>query len=272
MIKVCFPPGCYGTYVTRCVYNYTDLRNTPFVKFNFGNYGDSHGHRINNTAYSVIQEGHFDTLCLAEHDQVVVILPCADHQLDYYNNQFFKESQGHLIDYVLTQMSITEAENKLKTHWEHTGLFDDSVPRWILREWCSFWIDNVLKELYNTIPYTTLQSVYQLSTQDIFENFEESLKQIVQALGLTITVDQEIINTQHQEFLSLQKFHNSQVRCNQYVHDLLAGINSDMPLDSIFSEAYVQHLLRQQNLEIQCNELNTFPTSTQELKTILYNP
>jgi hypothetical protein len=272
MIKVCFPPGCYGTYVARCVYNYTNLRNVPFVKFDFGNYGDSHEHRINDHAYSTIQEGHYDTLCQPKHDQVVVILPSADHQLDYYNNQFFKQKHGHLIDYILTQMSVTEAEHKLKTCWGYTGPFDDSVPHWILREWCSFWIDNVLKESYNTIPYITLQSVHQLSTQDIFENFEESLKQIAQVLELTITVDQDIINTQHQEFLSLQKFHNSQIRCHQYVHDLLEGINCNITLDSIFNEAYVQHLLRQQNLEIQCSELNTFPTSTQNLKTILYNP
>lgn len=272
MIKVCFPPGCYGTYVTQCVYNYTNLRTSPLVKFKFGNHGDSHGHRINNNAYSVIQSGHADTLCQTEHDRMVAILPCANYQLDYYNNQFFKENQGHIIDYILTQMSVTEAEQKLKTHWGYTGPFDNNVPHWILREWCSFWIDNVLKESYNTTTYMALKSVYQLSTQDIFENFEESLKQIAQVLGLTITVDQDIINDQHREFLSLQKFHNSQINCRRYVHNLLAGINYNMPLNSIFDEAYVQHLLRQQNLEIQCDGLNTFPTSTQDLKTILYTP
>jgi hypothetical protein len=271
MIKVCFPPGCYGTYVTQCVYNYTNLRNSPFVKFKFGSHGDSHGHRINDNAYSVIQSGHVDTLCRTEHDRVVVILPSIDHQLDYYNNQFFKQEHGHLIDYILTQMSVTEAEHKLKTCWGYIEPFDDKVPHWILREWCSFWIDNVLKESYNTIPYITLQSVHQLSTQDIFENFEESLKQIAQVLELTITVDQDIINTQHQEFLSLQKFHDSQIKCCQYVHDLLEGISCNMFLNSIFDQAYVQHLLRQQNLEIQCDGLNTFPTSTQDLRTLLYN-
>jgi hypothetical protein len=271
MIKVCFPPGCYGTYIAQCIYNYTNLKTGPFAKFKFGSHGNSHEHWLNDSAYSVIQSGHANNLCLTEHDRVMVILPCADHQLDYYNNQFFKNHE-HLVEYILTQMSVTEAEQKLKTHWGHTGQFNNSVPHWILREWCSFWIDDVLKESYNTVPYTTLQSVHQLSTQDIFENFEESIKQIVQILGLTITVDWDIINAQHQEFLSLQKFHNSQIRCHQSVHNLLAGINCDMTLDSIFDEAYVQHLLRQQNLEIQCDGLNNFPTSAQDLKTILYNP
>jgi hypothetical protein len=219
----------------------------------------------------MLQERHYETLRLMDQDQLVVILPLSEHELDYYNNQFFKQSHGHLRDYILSQITLDEAEFKLKDHWEYAGPFDNSVPQWILREWCSFWIDDVLKQSYNTIPYMTLQSLHQLSTQDIFENFQESLTQIVQVLELTITVDQEQINNQHREFVSLQKFHNSQIRCHQYVRDLLAGINCNMILHGIFDEAYIQYLLRQQDLEIQCDGLNTFPTSTQLLRTVLYN-
>ena len=270
MINIIFPPGCYGTYITRCLYNYTNLRNVLFTEFEFDSAGSSHYHRENSHARSVIQAKHVDTF---DHDptiQLVVVVPCVEHSLDYYNNQFFKNCHGQLIQYITAQMTTAEIKHKLSHQWNYHGEFDESVPHWIMREWCSYWIADVLDLSYNTTTYHMLDSIVKISTKDIFENYIETLTKIVSALELTFTVDQEVINTQHNKFLAVQQFHNSQHKCYQYVQDLLAGVDTNIVVNSIFDEAYIQHLLRQHHIEIQCDGLNTFPDNTHHLRTIIY--
>jgi hypothetical protein len=270
MIRVCFPPGCYGTYVTRCIYNYTNLRVEPFTEFTFGNNGDSHQHRYNSNAKPQIYQGHLGQHPWNDNDVIVTVLPCESHRLDYYNNQFFKHQHGHLINYISEILSESEALHKLATHWDYHGKFDETVPRWIMREWCSFWIDDVLKVSYIPQQYQEINSVAQLTTQAIFENYIELLIEIVAKLGLTFTVNLDIIQQQHERFLSVQKLHNSQLRCEQYVQDLLGGNNTEITVYSIFDEAYIQHLLRSNNLELRCDGLDLFPVTTQQLKNLTY--
>lgn len=240
------------------------------TSFSFLDNGSSHQHRNNLHAKTVIQEGHANTLLINEDDLVVTIFPCADRKLDYYNNQFFKQQHGQLVDYILSQLTHTDAENKLSTHWGYNGKFDANIPRWIMREWCSFWIADVLNASYNVTTYSKIKSVAQLSTQDIFENFSETLINVVKILRLDITVSTDIIHKQHAEFLSVQKFHNSQSRCHRYLQDLLNDIDTSMHIHSIFDEAYMQHLLRQHNLEIQCDGLDNFPSTTKQLNLLVY--
>ena len=270
MINVYFPPGCYGTYVTRCIYNYTNLREGPFVEFQFGSAGDSHQHRDNLAAKSSIKQGHIETLSCTDTDVIVTVLPCKSNRLDYYNNQFFKQQHGKLIEYILSSLSSVDAEHKLATQWNYHGKFDETVPRWIMREWCSFWINDVLEASYNATKYQALTSVVQLTTQDIFGNYIELLTEIVAKLELTFTVSLDIIHQQHKNFLLAQTFHNSQLRCEQYVQDLLDSTDTKIIVHSIFDEAYIQHLLRLNNLELRCDGLDLFPDTTQQLRNLTY--
>jgi hypothetical protein len=272
MIKVYFPRGCYGTYLAQCIYNYTNLRIEPISKIEFNNNGSSHHFwSKKEQLLSIIRYGHTDDPSLDIHaDHVVTILPCQEHRLDYYNNQFFKTEHEQLINYVLTQISKDEAVYKLNTHWEYTGEFDNNVPRWIMREWSSFWINDVLTQSYHLNEYSKIDSTIQLLTQDIFENWTESFAQLALTLDLALTVDADIIKKQHEQFLKLQKFHNIQLRCQQYVADLINGVDSNITLYSIFDEAYIQQLLRQHNIEIRCDGLDVFPSTTHQLRDLTY--
>lgn len=270
MIKVFFPQGCYGTYFSRCLYNYTNLRTLPVVEFNVDNNGSSHSHRLDVVAHTLIKEGHIDILQKEPGDKIVTVYPCPGHELDYYNNQFFKQEKGQFIFYVLGQFTKQEVESKLKDYWGYNDKFDETIPRWIMREWCSFWIADTLHESYNISKYLSLDPIAQINTQDIFNNFLESLTRVATKLELSITVNAEIINKQHKDFLLAQKFHNSQQRCDRYVQDLITDKNSDMLIYSMFDEAYIQHQLRKHNLELRCDGLDIFPTTTHELKLLTY--
>lgn len=269
MIKVLFPPGCYGHYITRSIYHYTNLRVGPFEEFKFDSSGSSHQFWDDLNAPTMIDQGHLE-LEYNDTDQLVVVLPCQDHTLDYCNNNFFKWKKNQIIEYISHLMLPQEAIIKLNQQWSYTGKFDDTIPKWIIREWTSFWINDMLNDWADPTKYKEVNSVVQFSTQDIFENWSNTLTKVVTKLGLTFSVDQDIIQKQHKKFLALQKLHNSQHRCHQYVNELLVGNDIKMTIHSIFDEAYIQHLLRQHGLEIQCNELNIFPTTTQQLKNLTY--
>jgi hypothetical protein len=245
------------------------LRVGPFIEFEFDSNGSSHQY-WDNIDESVIQLCHVGGLRYDAADQLVAIFPCASHRLDYFNNQFAKNAKNQLIEHILSYETQDMVDYKLKTHWNYTGAFDNTVPSWIIREWCSFWINNVLTKVYDDTEYQKLNLTARCSTQNIFENWIDTLTQIVSALNLNFTVSVDTIKQQHELFLTAQKFHNSQIKCQQYVDDMLNGINSDIIVNNIFDEAYVQYLLRQHNIEIRCNGLDIFPSTTQQLKTLTY--
>ncbi len=272
MIKVYFPQGCYGTYLAKCIYNYTDLRTEPFEKFTFDVSGSSHNFwSKKRQLYSKITYGHFDSPeCNVNAEHVVVVYANPNHLLDYYNNQFCKVQYADLINWIGLQLSAEEAQLKLSTKWHYHGGLDEHVPRWIMREWCSFWISDLLQTIYDPANYSSFNSTVNLDAQNIFDNFVNTFQNVVSKLKLSIMIDVDIIHSQHLEFLSLQKYHASQFRCHQYLNNLLADRDGEIVVNTIFDEAYLQHLLRQNHLEIQCDGLNQFPSTIQQLKAIIY--
>lgn len=269
MIKVLFPPGCYGTFLAKCIYNFSDLREHQFEDFIFQN-SSSHDHRLARHARSVINQGHLTNMVIDNDDEVITVLPSNNHALDYFNNQFHKQQNQHLTNYILAHTSEDEFKNKLKTQWGYEGSFD-FIPRWVIREWCSYWIQDVLDNSYNNAEeYKVVKSLYQLETQSLFIDFKSTLENVFSVLKLSFSVDTQSIERQHNRFVELQLFHNSEIKCNQLVNDLLTGVDSKILLQTVFEEAYIQHLLRSHNIEISCNDLNVFPTSTAQLKNITY--
>ena len=103
MIKICFPPGCYGHYLGRCVYNFTNLRTGEFNDFEFNTLGSSHELRVDTELRQQLRVGHFAyatdglqheaTLHVLPEDLAVTILPSPGHWVDYYNNQFVNKTK-----------------------------------------------------------------------------------------------------------------------------------------------------------------------------------
>jgi hypothetical protein len=268
MIKVCFPPGCYGTYFSRCLYNYTNLRVGNFIPFAFDDVGSSHLHRNDPNASKVIQRSHFSNELNTDNSRKLVILPLPSYCLDYYNNQFVKQAKKQLIYYIKTQLPADEIKTKLRSGWNYTQEFDDA-PTWILREFFSFWIADCFKDGYSLQDYTRIIADVVIDTQDIFLNFEQTFNKSCQALGLQINIEQEVITTTHQAFLSNQRYHGSQLNCQQWVYDAINGVvDTPTPCQTIFDESYVQYLLRDLGYELQCNGLNAFPKTSKTLHKI----
>jgi hypothetical protein len=270
MIKVCYPPGCYGNYVTRSIYNYTNLRIGKFKNFKFDERGSSHGQNVESE--SKIKYGHLDSnrILFEDNDSTITILPCIDHMLDYYNNQFDKYAKKALVECIVEQLSITEIKQKLQQGWSYSDNFDNQTPVWILREFFSFWIVDCLINGYSIDKYKNVNSKISITTQDIFLNFLPTLTSICNVLHLEINIDKELIIKNHTNFLNLQKYHNSQLKCQQWVTDIILGTTSSTPCQTIFDESYVQYLLRESGFELQCDGLNIFPITSTDMKKLIY--
>jgi hypothetical protein len=270
MIKVIFPPGGYGTYLARCIYTYTNLRQEEFVQLEFDTHGSSHAYRQIKESKKYIQCEHIDTFVPDVDSKIIVVLPNRDHSLDYYNNQFHKQEHGQLVSYLTSNFTSEEISNKLTQHWNFNKTLSENTPTWILREWCSFWLEDGWNYGYNRDRYGGLKSDIQIDTQDLVELFDTIFLNLITKLNLTLTVDPCIIKKTHVEFRCSQKFHNSQLKSKEWVNCIINNEPMVINCPTIFTEAYIQKLLRDKGYEIYCDNLNIFPTLSTDMKKLIY--
>jgi len=271
MIKICFPQGCYGSYLSRCLYNYTNLRETELDQFDFDDAGSSHNHRDSLKIDHKIKIDHLNHKISFTHlDTTVAILPCDGHRLDYFNNQFSKQSHSQIIKYLDLVLGKELIESKLRQGWNYNGPVDELIPVWILREFISLWITDCFDDAYSVENYQQVPHTISITTRDIFLDFLNTIFKICNAVGLTVEFQDSIMLQNHLKFLNAQKYHGSQSRCEQWCHNVIQGSSALNPCKTILDEAYVQYYLNQQGFKIQCDGLNVLPAISTKLTEIIY--
>jgi hypothetical protein len=148
----------------------------------------------------------------------------------------------------------------------------DQIPVWIQREFLSFylmpaWFDQV--EWYHLDRWQNPKCI-TLTMKDLLYNFESSLIKIQEFCNLTFTKDIKEMGVYHGQMLQLQKYLNQDQICHQIVQSVVDDYEftwSELPL---ISQSWIQWQLRNLNFEIQCHGLDIFPTSSVQLKKLLY--
>jgi hypothetical protein len=239
----------------------------PTVDFAFDNNGSSHSIRQDTDLKKKIKVGH---QLLENYTQVVSVLPLQDHWLDYFNNQFVKNCNSNINEYIRSLVVQDTLITKLK-NWGLDCSTVDSVPRWVLREFFSFWLTDCFANTYNTKSYLTSCSIV-LSTHDIFQDFYNTILKTSHTLGLAVKASKLQIESNHAVFLKSQLFHNSQLNCAEWVRKITTVGSADCqsPCQTLFDEAYVQHLLRAAGYELKCDGLNIFPVTSAEMQSLVY--
>jgi hypothetical protein len=196
-------------------------------------------------------------------------MPVVGHWLDYHNNQYVK-NKNSISEYFADSMDVNELNQKLKDCWGYTGQINDSVPRWILRELTSFFIEDTLFDGYiqdrcNITPSSSI------STDNFFNDFVSHFKKLCRELTINIIVSDDIINNTCDTFEKYQIYHQSQTRCDQWVLAVITNIpDIKNPALTIFDEAYIQSRLRKYGYEIQCNGLDILPVDSTQMSSIIY--
>jgi len=266
VLRIAFAPGCYGTYILSCLCNYTTLMPDTFIDPVYDNNGSSHYFRkflrTKSNDIKLIHDIPKPTDINAS-DKLVVILTTQSHILDYINNQNIKNEYG--LDKFFLYV-LPDANKEIRSGWNYNTF--DSTPLWVLREYISLNIQSIIDN-YPALDRTIGEVTF--STTDIFSNFISIFNNMAEILELTITYPLDKINLIHENFILLQTQHNIQIRCNEWVNDILNGTNNtDSPCTTIFDEAYVQSQLRNAGHELKCGGVNDFPKTSHEIKTLLY--
>jgi hypothetical protein len=269
MIRVLFPPGCYGHYLTGCLYSFTNLNTTNF-DFELGADGSSHVFWTHADCKTKIINRHaFDGVDdYAGPTDTVTIVPEPDHYLDYINNQYSKFYKHDLDQFLQDKWWHEDLKSKLSTMWGIES--SQPVPQWILREYHSFVFLDFLETNYDRQTYVDSECVASISAEDFFGNFNTVLEQLCTKLNLNL--DQTKASNTHEIFLKKQIYHNTQLQIDQWIRDLVSHdvVQSPNPCRTFLDEIYVQAKLRTQGYEIRCNGLDEFPEDSNHMKQLIY--
>lgn len=277
MIKICFPPGCYGHYLAQCLYYFTNLRDGDFYDFSFDATGSSHSWRNNQDGRKKIRAGHreyianrvfADTINVQETDKVVIILPSSGHWLDYLDNQLVKQNKNDLFSHLDCLFDEAEFQRKFCQQWNWSGNWVDA-PRWMLREMFSFMIYDMLADGYGR-DRCGFDNALKVNASDFFGEFENILSKLAHDLGLEINVPPQAISNKTQSFIKSQSFHGIQEKCEQWAEASISGSQAPNPAVTFFDEAYIQYFFRCKGFEIQCDGLNDLPINSQSMRELIF--
>lgn len=278
MIKICFPPGCYGHYLAQCLYYFTNLRDGNFYDFPFDAVGSSHAWRTNRDGRKKIKAGHkkyitdgnrifSDTINVQDSDKIITILPCSEHWLDYVDNQLTKQNKNDLFFHLDGMFDEEKLQSKFCQQWNWSGNWVDA-PRWMIREMFSFMIYDMLSDGYGKDRCGFPDSL-KINTVDFFEDFENIFFKLVHDLDLEINVPSQVIHDKTQSFIKSQNFHGIQKRCEEWVEASISGLQTPNPALTFFDEAYIQYFFRYKGIEIKCDGLNELPTNSQSMQELM---
>lgn len=269
MIKVLFPPGCYGHYLTGCLYTYTNLNTTNF-EFELEQNGSSHSFWSHSDCKTKIINQH----SFGGGDKyngptdTVTIVPEPDHYLDYINNQYSKFYNYNFDKFLQDKWWYQEFKSKLSTAWNIQS--NQLAPQWVLREYHSFVFLDFLEKNYDRQTYIDSKCVASISAQDFFGDFVSVLGTLCNQLNLDLDVDK--LSTTHEIFLKKQIYHNTQLQIDQWIQDLVSHNTAQTanPCRTFLDEIYVQAKLREHGYEIYCNDLEQFPKDFKHMKQLIY--
>lgn len=275
MIHVVSPPGCYGSYLMQCIYLYSDLgnkTNKPKLKIDQIT-GSSHKMARESDLKLFLNCFHLTNKvipCKSDYNDFIVILPNPNNCLDYANNQFVKQYYSNIPEFIKSHESSDIIEYKLKKFWNYSGVLDNSVPKWIIREFISLWLEDSWNFGYNRSFYKKFPSNIKIETEQLFDSKDSIIVDTIAKINLNLTASINEIKQQTNYWIKYQKFHNIQSKCDSWIESVLSNTYQKNPCLTILDEAYVQMVLRKMDYEIKCENLLIFPKSSLKMADLIY--
>jgi hypothetical protein len=211
---------------------------------------------------------------LSSVDRCIYIYPDNDSMLLVINNYFSKIWK----DWWVHQISNEIGLEKIYDNWPiDPGLPVDQIPVWIQREFLSYYL---MPSWYNQVEWYHLDTWQDrqcttILVNQLLDDIEGTLYQIQKDTGLTWTKSVNDIFPMHQKMLSLQQHRNQDQLCQDIIKSVITNAavgmdwtDIDLPLAS---QSYIQYELRNLNFEIECHNLDNFPTNSVHLKSIIYS-
>jgi hypothetical protein len=196
-----------------------------------------------------------------------VIIPYIDHStylLGVHNHLYkiWDDMWAGALEYI--------DREDLKRGWgvDTTGDLN-TIPRWIVREHHSM---NIFNSWENQCGWFAPAKFSKTNCQyvfisDLFYNFLSTIESIKQFLGVEWIRDPVELLPYHKINIANQQYKTQDIIATQILQSVSNNVNFTWNAGDItlYTEAFVQRALQQQDIMLKCNGLNVFPTSTNEL-------
>lgn len=266
-IKVVFAPGCYGHYITSCLYTFSDLNDTG-QRPPQDAVGSSHYIRRQTWFGTKIYCEHPDVYSPGSCDHLVALVPDVDHGLDYFVNNYVKTHNNSWS--VWTSRHIPQQILQTKLDQWDVGINSQSPPRWIQREFLSWHVLSWITAAYDASTYLALDHSMVINCGDLFGALTPVLTAAAHRVGLRIITPEPVIESWHADFLARQRYHGIQNRCKSWCDSVLSNTAADLEFDNLMAESWTQAYLRQQGFEVRCQDLDTWPSSSETMRSYIY--
>lgn len=288
---IAFNGGTYGTYLEWCL---TTLSSTNNIVPPFSNNGTSHnfiGYHLlnidgwkkfksaNSTPVQFVRlhpktleneslSSNMNYLCDTA-DSVVYLYPDKESILLSLNNFTFKIKRDWWSNSFSTLINAEEIYNNWPVSRD-TKISD--IPIWIKREFLSFYL---MPAWFSQIEWNHLAAWQHpkccvVTVNQLLHQFENTMHRIKTHCNLQFEKDVAELMPFHQQNLKLQKYITQDQICNQIIDSVINHQQIEWEELTLISESWVQWELRNRGLEIQCDGLDTFPTSSIQLRELLY--
>ena len=291
-VAIVYYGGSYGTYLEWCL---TSLTSDLPVSAPFTSVGNSHKFKGNlldrgihswksfldsgvNTKFARFHptsctepdhDSNLDYIC-STADCLLYVYPSRNHLLLSLNNYITKIQGNNWWNHRATTDGFLDTIYK---NWPvPVGTHPDDIPVWIRREFLSFylipaWFDQI--KWYHVDTWSNPNACV-VTTEDLLYNFDETLNKIQKFAQLDFVKPVSSLLPIHKQNLNLQQNLNQDALCKNIMQSVLSSVDIEWDPLPLGSEVWIQWELRNQGFEIQCNGLDTFPTSSVHLRELLY--
>jgi len=143
------------------------------------------------------------------------------------------------------------------------------VPKYILREYFSFCLFDSWESANGWFSPGTFkkENCKFIFISNFFYKFLDTLEEIQQFLDVEWKKDPTELLPYHNTNISRQEYLGQDVLAKNILDSLITQQYFSWKAEDItlYTEAYIQMMLRKQNIQLKCHNLNDFPTSTKEL-------
>jgi len=150
--------------------------------------------------------------------------------------------------------------------WNKSYVSHNDMKRWEKREYLSLMFN--YSDISNAKNHSEVDWL-TITADDILDNFAETVNRIISYLDLTF-VDDGLDAFAEQWREKQQYIVDQYYTVENIVNGTITGQDLSWEDLNVAQESLIQHKLRAAGFELQCNDLNTFPTNSKHLRELIY--
>jgi len=260
-IATLFTPGAYGTFISWCIYSFSELNLSDQIFSPIDVGGSAHKFRYAEGKH-IVSPTHKP---LDSTYKNYILVKCdKDKIINYIDNQLQKQSLNDVTSFI--ESFFPDYNNKLSNSW-------NGISNWELRELLSFFLEDMITSTKNQIDSfhteVNVNKCYTLYPEQFILDAAVELEKILIFFNLKKHSRFDLLESHVLGYLNRQQnFHKSD-QLDKFIEFTINNLDYQLNNLTLFDESYIQGKLRNQGYEIKCYNLNQFPTSSTELFKLL---